>query len=50
MVKAKVNGIDCTIYSYEESEHGTICRVKYDNYSFLFPVLAELVEVYYDKV
>lgn len=45
MVNARVNGVDCVIYEYIETEAGTICMVKYPNYNIKLPVLAELIEV-----
>ena len=47
MTKAKVNGVECTIYDYNVIEGVAICRVKYPNYNILLPVLAELIEVSY---
>ena len=48
MTKAKVNGVECTVYDYNVIEGVTICRVKYSNYNILLPVLAELIEVVYE--
>ena len=45
MVNARVNGVDCVIYEYIETEAGTIFMVKYPNYNIKLPVLAELIEV-----
>lgn len=48
MTKAKVNGVECTVYDYNVVNGITICRVKYPNYNILLPVLAELIEVVYE--
>ena len=45
MSKAYVNGVECTIYDYIQTEAGLICIVHYDGYSIKLPVLASLVEV-----
>lgn len=49
MVKAKVNGVECTVYDFIEVGGFKICRVAYPhNYNVLLPVLAELIEVNYE--
>lgn len=48
MIKARVNGADCIIYDYINTGDYIVCHVKYDEYNFLFPVIAELIEVVYD--
>ena len=48
MIKAKVNGTSCTIYDYYQTDAGTICRVKYEGFDALLPVLAALIEVSID--
>ena len=48
MIKAKVNGVDCTVYDFIKVNDFTICRVAYPNYNILLPVLAELIEVSYE--
>lgn len=48
MVKAKVNGVSVTVYGYYQTKAGTICRVKYDGFDALLPVLAALIELSYE--
>lgn len=48
MIKAKVNGVECTVYDFTTIEGVTICRVAYPHYNILLPVLAELIEVSYE--
>jgi hypothetical protein len=48
MVKAKVNGVECTVYDFIKVNGYTICLVKYPHYNILLPVLAELIEVGYE--
>lgn len=48
MIRARVNGVNCIIYDYINTGDYIICNVKYDGYSILLPVIAELIEVAYD--
>ena len=48
MVKAKVNGVECTVYDFIKVNGYTICRVRYPHFHILLPVLAELIEVGYE--
>lgn len=48
MIKAKVNGVECTVYDFIRVDGFTICRVAYPHYNILLPVLAELIEVSYE--
>ena len=48
MVKAKVNGVECVVYDYIDTDCGIVCMVKYPNYNIKLSVLAELIEVSYE--
>ena len=48
MVKARVNGVSVTVYDYFQTKAGTICRVKYEGFDALLPVLAALIELSYE--
>ena len=50
MIKAKVNGVECTIYEFIHLNAGIVCMVHYPNYNIKLPVLAELIEVVNDGV
>lgn len=43
--KAYVNGVECTIYDYIQTDAGLVCMVHYQGYNNKLPVLAELIEV-----
>ena len=45
MLKAFVNGVECTVYNYTRTDTGLVCEVLYPNYTRKFPVLAELIEL-----
>ena len=45
MIKAYVNGVECTIYGYHNSEAGIIADVLYPNINRTLPVLASLIEI-----
>lgn len=49
MTKAKVNGVECTIYDFMRVNGFTICRVAYSGFDKLLPVLADLIEVDYEN-
>lgn len=48
MIKAKVNGVECTVYDFDMVNGFTICRVAFPYFKTLLPVLAELIEVGYE--
>ena len=45
MLKAFVNGVECTVYNYIRTDSGLVCEVLYPNYPRKFPVLGELIEL-----
>lgn len=45
MLKAFVNGVECTVYNYTRTDAGLVCMVLYREYPIKFPVLAELIEL-----
>lgn len=45
MSKAKVNGVECVIYGYENEGGVVYCHCYFPSLGYRYPVLAELIEV-----
>ncbi len=50
MTKAKVNGVDCTIYDFEIEKGGaTYCMCYFPSLGYRLPILATLIEVEHER-
>ena len=45
MSKAKVNGVECVVYGYENEGGAMYCHCYFPSLGYRYPVLANLIEV-----